>query len=420
MKIGFLFEDKGIKDKNLLNPQLGNPGIGGTEFMFIILAHYLIEMYSDIEITFFRQGNELINEKINIVRIHNTTDLFDCSDLNKMDIMIVNSKIIDDVLAAYIKDSHTKYIMWGHNYLSAHQANLIADCPNIIRMVFVGHQEYDKYIDHRIIKKSTYIYNMFNSSLPELYRNIDYKPYITYVGSLTRPKGFHILAKYWKQVISEVPEAELHVIGSGNLYSDSDSLGKYGIAIEDYENEFMPYLTDEKGNILPSVKFHGVMGQEKVNIYHNTAVGIINPSAETETFGIGAVEMAACGIPVVTRRMYGLIDTVSNKETGLLFDKYDDFPKYIIKLLKDKELNNIYGKNGIKFVKTFSPEIITEQWYKLFNNIIENKSVKVISAKDNFFVDNKWLRVVNYYIKKMLPFLPSVIEATDFVKGLKK
>jgi hypothetical protein len=130
--------------------------------------------------------------------------------------------------------------------------------------------------------------------------------------------------------------------------------------------------------------------------------------------------MSACGIPVVTRRMYGLIDTVKNKETGLLFDKYDDFPKLIVKLLKDKKLNEQYGKNGIDFVKIFAPEIITEQWYKLFNDIITDKNPKIIFPKDNYLVDNKWLRVVNYCIKKIFPFLPSVIEVTDGIKNKRK
>lgn len=418
MKIGFLFEDKEIINKNLIEPHLGNPGIGGTEYMFILLTHYILQMYKDVKITFFRQGNDNINSNIKCVHIESREDLFECDELSEMDIVVINSKIIDDNWIELIKKTNVKYIAWGHNYLSAKQANLIADCKNVKRMVFVGHQEYDKYIDHRIIKKSTYIYNMFNSNLPEFYRNNKYKPYVTFVGSLTRPKGFHILAKYWKEVVLEVPEAELHIIGGGNLYVGSSKLGKYGIADEKYESEFMNYLTDENGNILKSVVFHGVMGQEKIDIYHNTSVGIINPSAETETFGIGAVEMSACGIPVVTRRMYGLIDTVKDKETGLLFDKFDDFPKLIIRLLKDKELNCKYGENGIEFVKKFSPEIITKQWYDLFNDILENKPAKIKFPKDNYTIDNKWIRVTNYCIKRILPFLPSLIEITDSTKEI--
>lgn len=418
MKIGFLFEDNGISNKNLLDSPKGNPGIGGTSYMYIILAHYLHKLFKNVEILFLREGNCPLENFIECENIGNIDNFSKAKSIRNIDILIVNGKNINNEYISKINSVGINTVVWGHNYLSAQQANLISDCKYIKRMVFVGRQEYDKYIDHKIIKKSTYIYNMFNSNLPEFYRNNKYKPYVTFVGSLTRPKGFHILAKYWKEVVLEVPEAELHIIGGGNLYVGSSKLGKYGISDEKYENEFMNYLTDENGNILKSVVFHGVMGQEKVDIYHNTAVGIINPSAETETFGIGAVEMSACGIPVVTRRMYGLIDTVKDKETGLLFDKFDDFPKLIIRLLKDKELNCKYGENGIEFVKKFSPEIITKQWYDLFNDILENKPAKIKFPKDNYIIDNKWIRVTNYCIKRILPFLPSLIEITDSTKEI--
>lgn len=420
MKIGFLFEDNGISNKNLLESPNGNPGIGGTSYMYIILAHYINKIYDDVEITFFREGSCPLESFIKCENIGKISNFVNAESIRNIDILVLNAKNINYEYIDKINSIGIKTIVWGHNYLSANQANLIADCKNIKRMVFVGHQEYDKYIDHRIIKKSTYIYNMFNPELPQFYRNADYKPWVTYVGSLTRPKGFHILAKYWKKIVSEVPEAKLHIIGGGNLYIAGTRLGKYGVAEENYENEFMPYLTDENGNLLKSVVFHGVMGQEKIEIFHNTAVGIINPSAETETFGISAVEFSACGIPVVTRRMYGLIDTVKDKETGLLFDRYDDLPKLVVRLLNDRQLNEKYGQQGIKFVKMFAPEKIIVEWHQLFEDVIEGKKPEVIFPKDNFGVDNKWLRTANYCLKKLLPFIPSVIEVTDGIKKLVK
>ena len=56
----------------------------------------------------------------------------------------------------------------------------------------------------------------------------------------------------------------------------------------------------------------------------------------------------------------------------------------------------------------------------MFCDIIDNKKMKVIFPKDNFGVDNKWLRTINYCVKKVLPFLPSVIEFTDGIKKIIK
>lgn len=63
--------------------------------------------------------------------------------------------------------------------------------------------------------------------------------------------------------IKKVPQAQLYVIGGGNLYNRNAVMGKYGIATQEYENEFMPYITDDDGKILPSVHFCGILGKEK-------------------------------------------------------------------------------------------------------------------------------------------------------------
>lgn len=64
------------------------------------------------------------------------------------------------------------------------------------RVVFVGKEEYDSYIDDDIISKSTYIYNMVPIKEKVCNRIIDV-PIVTYVGSLVPAKGFHRLAQIW-------------------------------------------------------------------------------------------------------------------------------------------------------------------------------------------------------------------------------
>ena len=65
---------------------------------------------------------------------------------------------------------------------------------------------------------------------------------------------------------------------------------------------------------MKSVHFCGNMGIEKLEIYNRTTVGVVNPSARTETFGLSAVEMEACGIPVVTKSGNGFFRY--SKESG--------------------------------------------------------------------------------------------------------
>ena len=50
----------------------------------------------------------------------------------------------------------------------------------------------------------------------------------------------------WPDVVKQVPDAQLYVIGSGKVYDENAKLGKYNIAEESYEKKFMSYLEQEE------------------------------------------------------------------------------------------------------------------------------------------------------------------------------
>src|SRR5699024_4727723 len=131
------------------------------------------------------------------------------------------------------------------------------------------------------------------------------------------------------------------VVGSGRLYNRNAKLGTYGIADESYEKEFIKFLIDKNGKILPQVHFHGVLGgEEKLDVMARCAVGIVNPTGETETFGISAIEFEAMGIPVVTRDTGGFRNVVETEKTGFLCNEIDQFVEKIKLLLTWKHDNN--------------------------------------------------------------------------------
>lgn len=407
MRIGFWLEDKDIDGVDLSNPECGNPGIGGTQYMFVLLTYYLNKLFPDLEILLFRYNDNKIFPGVRCIKIKN--HILECVEENKIDIFVFGTLGRDDNFYKKLNLYKFKSIAWAHNYISMSDAKSIELSHNIKRLVFVGHQEYDRYIDHNVINKSTYIYNMFNSDVRSYIRSKNYGLNVTYTGSLTEAKGFHVLAKGWKYIIKKVPNATLHVIGGGNLYNKSQELGKYKIASKEYEEKFIKYLVDDYGNILPSVVFHGVLGQEKINIYQNTAVGIINPTGLTETFGISAVEMEACGIPIVTKKAFGLCDVVKHKKTGLLSRRETVFYKNIVKLLINRDLNISLGSQAKEFVKEeFNPEKISKQWYDLFVDIINNKQNEILPPTFPYIYDFKWIRIIISYAKK-LPFGNKII-----------
>jgi len=206
------------------------------------------------------------------------------------------------------------------------------------------------------------------------------------MGSIIKAKGFHVLAKIWPRIFQAIPNAELIVIGSGNLYNQEAQLGKWGIAEEHYEELLRHYLSDRHGNPIPSVKFLGLMGTEKIPIIQQADIGIVNPTGKTEVCPATALEFQASGTPVVSVAEWGLLDTVINKKTGLLGKRVDDLESNIIKLLRNDTLREKYGKAGIRFVEEkFNHNNITKEWERLLFEVLNNVPNKPFAVKKNLF-----------------------------------
>lgn len=421
MKLGFYFDNSDIADIDMSMPEDGNPGIGGTQYCFIILMYYLEVYPRNFDIYLFTHSNSKFPKGVKTIIVKDIFHAIELSNKNNIDIFIFRP---DSKINVYEKlnTNKLKTISWAHNFYVSDTANHIAKCEYIKRNVFVGRQQYDRYIDHSIIKKSTYIFNMVKSN-KNFIRNENNGQIVTYVGSIVSTKGFHILAKQWKKIINKVPNAKLYVIGTGQVYSRNAKLGKYNIADELYEKQFMKYLTDEDGKIIKSVSFLGILGQEKVNVYKETCVGVVNPTGNSETFGISAVEMESCGIPIVTINKNGFPDTVKNGITGILVNKKKDLAPNIIRLLKGYSCNQYLGKNAVEFVsQEFSPERIVKQWIQVFDEVMFEKPADYIAPNSNWTNNFKWIRFLNRILKFKLGVksLPAILEYESWIYNVLK
>ena len=414
MIIGFYFNDKGFTGLDLRFPFKGNNGVGGTQYCFLMLEALI--RYSNHKIVFYHYNENILPSGIDERLIKHREDILDFIDSDNIDIIVFKTEGVNDFIKG-LSHLNVHSIAWAHNYIFTREINEYYNNPSISRVVFVGHEMYDRYVDHPIIQKSNYIFNMFDANSFEI-RNVPEKPVVTYTGSLVPSKGFHLLAKVWKRILKSVPDAQLYVIGDGKLYDRNSELGKYGIAQKSYENVFIPFVS-EGGKILDSVHFMGSLGKEKEDIYRITSVGVMNPSGRTETFGLSAVEMSACGIPVVTKRTNGLLDTVVDGKTGYLISGERELAKKIIRILKNNELNYHLGCDGKRFVESaFLPEKIVCDWLQLFSDVISNKPAIVQIPISNMSNRFKWLRKANYKLHKAGIKTKSVIEMECLVMDL--
>lgn len=407
IKVGIEVPDQNFSGIDLSQPELGNPGVGGSEYLFTLLASQLIKNGLDVIVYHYSSNSLPIGLHDSV--LGDSESMISKAEADGVDILIHQ---VGKTKNWYNRLENSKIcsVAWAHVYLDYYELQILRKNQNVKRVVFVGKEEYDSYIDDDIISKSTYIYNMVPIKEKVCNRIIDV-PIVTYVGSLVPAKGFHRLAQIWPEVISKVPNAELYVIGNGKVYDRNAKLGKYGISQSDYENQFMKYLTDDEGEILQSVHFCGIVGKEKRNIFKKTCVGIVNPTALTETFCLSAVEMEYSYVPVVTRKKWGLLDTVKNKKTGFLFNTKGQFLKKVVLLLKNEKLNNKMGENGHAFVKeSFAIENIIPEWLILLENIENNKAPKYLGIQGNWTNDWKWLKCCLRFLrfdlglKKMFSF----------------
>lgn len=382
-RIGILFDDSKIIPLDLSNPTNGNPGIGGTEYCFAMLIYYCSYYLKQYKVMVFHY-NEQVRFSDNVENIIIDSEKWESIDKNSIDILVFRAGAYETTgLLGVLKRKQIKGVAWAHNYLSFQSAEILAKSSCVKKVVFVSAYMYNHYSKHRIGEKAIYIYNFVVGDEFALSRSTNYQPIVVYAGSIIPMKGFHLLAKEWKYIAKKIPKAKLYVIGSGQLYFSDSVMGKYGIAEEIYERRFMHYLLDKNGKILDSVVFCGKMGTEKNDIYRKAAVGVMNPSGRSETFGLSAVEMEFVGVPVVTYDRASYRDIIEDDKTGYLCHSRNEFRKRIISLLNDKENNLKMGLESKRFTKSkFNSEKTILDWDKIFQEILVEKEDTTIPKKE--------------------------------------
>ena len=415
MKIIFYLDNRNIRNVNILNIENGNPGIGGTEYIIYSIVYYLSkEKSEDFEIKLGTQYVKNIFSDILCVQCNCISELIYKENPDYIIFKYESDVYKEASLCA--KKSGTKLIPWAHNFIKRSALTELANDYNVARIVCVSKEQLNMYRDHKAFMKSVYIYNgMPVDYLKKEFSTIpaynDRPNEVTYIGSIVPYKGFHILAKAWQNVIREIPDAKLNVIGSGKLYDRNSKLGCYGIAEEKYENVFMEYLTDDNGNILPSVRFWGLLGVEKNAVLKRTRVGVPNPSGVSETFCITALEMQAMGALVTTINYGGLKNTVFH--SGILYDNPKELTESIVTLLKRNE-NQI--EDFYKFMEeNFSFDKIVKDWNFLFNHL-SDKAVPFLPNGNNDFLSR--LKELNRKIKRIIPFGYYILPTIDFYRSI--
>ena len=93
-----------------------------------------------------------------------------------------------------------------------------------------------------------------------------------------------------------------------------------------------------------------------------------------EGFGQVVIEAAACGIPTVATRIYGITDAVEDKLSGLLFPpgEVTELTDHLMKLIDDAELCMSMGEAArVRAIDLFSSEQVTAKQIALYAEVLE-------------------------------------------------
>ena len=421
MKIVFYLPNKNLKGIDCTRLEEGNPGIGGTEYIIQATVHYLHKLSpKDINIILGLEDEHGVSDTLKpFVKTSSIKELI--KETNPDYIVFKYENCTYHKIADATRDTKTKLLPWAHNFIPRTQLTKLAKDSKVARIICVSKEQLNMYRDHKAFFKSVYIYNGMPVTYLEQQREslppfINRPNEVTYIGSIVDFKGFHLLAKAWPKVLKQVPDARLNVIGSGKLYDRTAKLGPYGIAEASYEAQFMPYLIDANGKLLPSVKFWGVLGTEKNDILKRTRVGVPNPSGISETFCITALEMQAMGALITTIKFGGFVNTVYH--TGLLYRCPNELADCIVKQMhkKDNDLDGFYAY----MKENFSFEKVAANWIKLCRDL-EYGNFEPLSYEDSPDPLLR-LRERNRRIKAALPcgyLLPTIDLYRSILKRIK-
>ena len=178
---------------------------------------------------------------------------------------------------------------------------------------------------------------------------------ILFVGRLERLKGLDTLL----EALSMIDQDEINLLVVGGLYNISEVS-----RLKKMCNEY---------NLSEKVHFIGSINRSDLKYYYNSSDICVLPSYY-ESFGLSALEAAACGIPVIASKKGGLSSIVVDKKTGYLLQWRcpGPFVEKLEILLKSKDLRKSMGTNARKHAEKLNWEDSINNLKYLFNKLTSN------------------------------------------------
>lgn len=400
-KVVFYCDLIGIAERKLDDLEFGNPGIGGTQYLFLYITKLLSEYYVDknVEVVFCTNAQVYIdnsNIHFELVRDFGTCVRY-CKD-NNVNILVIREH--ETIIGKdYLNGIKFNVVVWAHNTINYNLQNLVARNRSIRKIVCVSQRQYDNMKDSLCFNKCVYINNwlpqQFITDSKKLMKNrTELTGTVMYIGALVPQKGAHNLLDIWSIVSKINPKLKLLIIGGERLRNRDSKLGPMGLAKIKYEKKLIRKLHKINNG---SVKFLGILSWRKILPYMSeTDIGIVNPSYffRDETFCMSAIELECFGKPVISRyRGDGLLTTVKHNKTGFLERSNRQIAERVTSFYDNSVSWESFSNNAHNFASQFNSQKALQDWVSLINNILNSKpeflnqnKIKFKISKDAWFL----------------------------------
>jgi D-inositol-3-phosphate glycosyltransferase len=186
-------------------------------------------------------------------------------------------------------------------------------------------------------------------------------PILLFVGRIQPLKGPDVAVRALAALGR--PDARLLIVGGAS--------GEDG----DLESARIQALVDELG-VRGQVQFVDPQPHHILSTYYRAADVVLVPS-RSESFGLVALEAAACGIPVVASAVGGLLSLVVDGSTGRLIEGRDpaDYARAIAELLDDPARKHAMSLAAVERARSYTWSFAAARLRRLYSDLTVRERV---------------------------------------------
>lgn len=179
---------------------------------------------------------------------------------------------------------------------------------------------------------------------------------ILFVGRLEPRKGAKYLFRALPEIVREVPNARLTVVGSGPLAG--------------YYRSHLP------NGCADHVEFVGRVSGEMLARHFASADVFCSPAMGGESFGIVLIEAMAAGAAVVASDIAGYRDVVKDGHTGILTQRGspESIASAVIRLARDGNLKSRLVESAGEDVRRYSWDRVTSRILDVYRSVVPEAS----------------------------------------------